>query len=166
MLVHNLLRELIDTRAGDVRFDVTDVVIQNEESQRPQVSYSDANGVHEITCIYIVGCDGDRGVSHSSIPADVLTKYSHEFGYAWLAALVEAPVSGHPIMGISDHGCVAQLPRGPQRSRYYLQCALFPIRDRFTGLLLPGQNGAGFWHLILRCWMNSCGTSWTSVYPK
>jgi p-hydroxybenzoate 3-monooxygenase len=53
-----------------------------------------------------------------------LTKYTHEFGYAWLAALVEAPLKEHPIMGVSDYGFVAQLPRGPQRSRYYLQCDL------------------------------------------
>jgi p-hydroxybenzoate 3-monooxygenase len=33
-------------------------------------------------------------------------------------------VTGHPIMGVSEYGFVAQLPRGPQRSRYYLQCAL------------------------------------------
>lgn len=124
MLVNSLLRELIDVMAGDVRFEVTDVTIRNEEDQRPQISYSDAGGSHELMCNYIVGCDGDRGVSRSSIPDGILTRYSHEFGYAWLAALVEAPVKGHPIMGVSDHGCVAQLPRGPHRSRYYLQCEL------------------------------------------
>lgn len=124
MLINNLLKELIDTMAGDVRFEVSNITIQNEEGLRPQVSYSDASGSHELTCDYIVGCDGDRGVSRSSIPHGVLTTYSHEFGYAWLAALVEAPVTGHPIMGVSDHGFVGQLPRGPQRSRYYLQCAL------------------------------------------
>jgi len=124
MLVNNLLRELIDTMGGDVRFGVSDVSIRNEEGAGPQVSYSDADGAHEVLCDYIVGCDGDRGVSRSSIPQGVLTKYSHEFGYAWLAALVEAPVTGHPIMGVSDRGFVAQLPRGPHRSRYYLQCAL------------------------------------------
>ncbi|WP_158799855.1 4-hydroxybenzoate 3-monooxygenase [Pedobacter sp. L105] len=124
MLIVNLLKELIDVMAGDVRFDVTDVIIQNEENQRPQITYSNASGSHELICDYIIGCDGDRGVSRSSIPDSILTKYSHEFGYAWLAALVEAPVTGHPIMGISDHGCVAQLPRGPHRSRYYLQCEL------------------------------------------
>lgn len=124
MLIINLLRELIDTMAGDVRFDVTDVTIRNEEGQRAQVSYTDASGSHELFCNYILGCDGDRGVSRSSIPDGVLTRYSHDFGYAWLAALVEAPVIGNPIMGVSDHGCVAQLPRGPHRSRYYLQCAL------------------------------------------
>ncbi|MGL3214085.1 4-hydroxybenzoate 3-monooxygenase [Bradyrhizobium sp. BR 1433] len=124
MLISNLLREFIDAMSGNIRFNVTDAVIRNEENHRPQVTYSDASGSHELVCDYIVGCDGDRGISRSSIPPGTLTKYSHEFGYAWLAALVDAPVTGHPIMGVSDYGCVAQLPRGPHRSRYYLQCAL------------------------------------------
>ncbi len=124
MLVNNLLRELIDSMGGDVRFDVDSITIQNEEGQRPNVSYTDANGAHELTCDYVVGCDADHGVSRTSIPDGVLTRYSHEFGYAWLAVLVEAPVKGHPIMAVSDRGFAAQLPRGPQRSRYYLQCAL------------------------------------------
>lgn len=124
MLVGNLMRELIDNMAGDVRFDVSDVVIYNEEGDCPKVTYSDANGSHELVCCYIAGCDADRGISRTSIPEGVITRYTHEFGYAWLAALVEAPVIGDPIMAISDHGCVAQLPRGPHRSRYYLQCPL------------------------------------------
>jgi p-hydroxybenzoate 3-monooxygenase len=124
MLVNNLLRELIDVMGGDVRFGVSDIKIQNEADQRPKVTYTDADGTHELTCDYLAGCDADHGISRSSIPDGVLTKYSHEFGYAWLAALVEAPVTGHPIMAISDHGFVGQLPRGPQRSRYYLQCKL------------------------------------------
>jgi p-hydroxybenzoate 3-monooxygenase len=124
MLVNNLLRELLDDRRGDVRFGAAGVVIHNEDDARPRVSYTDADARYDIGCDYIVGCDGARGVSRAAIPDGVLTRYSHEFGYAWLAALVEAPVTGHPIMGVSDHGFVAQLPRGPQRSRYYLQCAL------------------------------------------
>jgi p-hydroxybenzoate 3-monooxygenase len=124
MLVHNLMRELIDHRGGDVRFEACDLTIINDENEPPKVVYSDVDGSHVLACDYIVGCDGDRGVSRTSIPAGVLTTFTHEFGYAWIAALVEAPLTGHPLMGISDHGCVAQLPRGPQRSRYYLQCAL------------------------------------------
>jgi p-hydroxybenzoate 3-monooxygenase len=124
MLVNNLLRVLIDEMGGDVRFEASDVTIQNEEGTLPQVSYRDANGTHQITCDYIAGCDADRGVSRASIPDGVLTTVTHEFGYAWLAVLVASPVKGHPVMGVSRHGFVAQLPRGPQRSRYYLQCAL------------------------------------------
>jgi p-hydroxybenzoate 3-monooxygenase len=124
MLVNNLLRELIDVMSGDVRFNVTDIDIYNEENERPIIRYVDAQGSHELLCDYIIGADADKGISRSSIPASVLTEYSYEFGYAWLAALVEAPVTGYPIMAISDHGFVGQLPRGPQRSRYYLQCKL------------------------------------------
>lgn len=124
MLVNNLLKELLDRLHGDVRFSASDVTIDNAEHGRPYVAYTDGAGIYKVACDYIVGCDGDRGVSRASIPDGVLTRYTHAFGYAWLAALVEAPVAGHPIMAVSDHGFVAQLPRGPQRSRYYLQCAL------------------------------------------
>lgn len=132
MLIINLLRELIDNMAGDVRFDVKDVMIQNEDNHHPLVTYSDESGIHEVECEYIIGCDGDRGISRQSIPDHILTRYSHEFGYAWLAALVETPLKENPIMGISDHGCVAQLPRGPHRSRYYLQCALSDTENNWS----------------------------------
>ncbi|EHQ24460.1 4-hydroxybenzoate 3-monooxygenase [Mucilaginibacter paludis] len=124
MLVNNLLRELIDVMSGDVRFNIKDINIVNEENQSPKITYFDAEGSHELNCDYIIGADADKGISRASIPAGMLTEYSYEFGYAWLAALVEAPVTGHPIMAVSDHGFVGQLPRGPQRSRYYLQCKL------------------------------------------
>jgi len=124
MLVGNLMREFIDVLKGDIRFDVSDITIENEENHRPQLFYSDTSGSHQLLCDHIIGCDADRGVSRASIPDDVITTYTHEFGYAWLAALVEAPVTGHAIMAVSNHGFVAQLPRGPQKSRYYLQCAL------------------------------------------
>lgn len=124
MLVNNLLHELIDASGGEVRFGVSDLSIHNDEQGRPWIAYADAGTARELVCDYVVGCDGDRGVSRASIPAGVVTTYRHEFGYAWLAALVEAPLAGHPIMAVSDYGFAAQLPRGPQRSRYYLQCAL------------------------------------------
>jgi p-hydroxybenzoate 3-monooxygenase len=124
MLVHNLLHVLIDVMSGDVRWNATDVSLQNDGTTRPSVRYSDAAGEHEIVCDYIAGCDADRGITRASVPPGELTEDSHEFGYAWLAALVEAPVTGHAIMAVSDHGFVGQLPRGPQRSRYYLQCSL------------------------------------------
>jgi p-hydroxybenzoate 3-monooxygenase len=122
-LVSNLLRELIDEVDGDVRFDVTEMSILNKESDQPRVSYSDASGHHKIVCDYIVGCDGGHSASRNTIPHGVLTKYSYEFGYAWLAALVTAaPISGQAIMAVSDHGFAAQITRGPNRSRVYLQC--------------------------------------------
>ena len=129
MLVANLMQELIDVMAADVRFDATDIIIHNELGSRPTVGYmaggsSNSDSRVELVCDYVVGCDGDQGISRSSIPPGVLTKYSHEFGYAWLAALIELPGKGHAVMAVSKRGFAAQIPRGPQRSRFYLQSAL------------------------------------------
>ncbi|MCU7616614.1 4-hydroxybenzoate 3-monooxygenase [Chryseobacterium sp. PBS4-4] len=124
MLVNNLLKTLIDKMCGDVRFEVQNVIIQNKQNEPTKVIYYDKAGTHEIDCKYIAGCDGSRGTSRSSIPNGILTKYSYEFGYSWLAAHVESPLKEHPIMAVSDYGFVGQLPRGPHRSRYYLQCEL------------------------------------------
>lgn len=122
-LVSNLLRKLIEEMGGDVRFDVDDIGILNEVLHQPRVSYSDTGGHHEIVSNYVVGCDGGHSVSRNTIPQGVLTKYSYEFGYAWLAALVSAaPIAGQAIMAVSDHGFAAQITRGPNRSRVYLQC--------------------------------------------
>lgn len=123
MLVANLMRSLIDELQGDVRFGIEPISIHNDAA-RTGITYSDADGTHELDCDFIAGCDAGRGISRASIPQEAIKTYTHEFGYAWLAVLAEAPVKGHPIMAISDHGFAAQLPRGPQRSRYYLQCAL------------------------------------------
>ncbi|EKG35768.1 4-hydroxybenzoate 3-monooxygenase [Pseudomonas syringae] len=124
ILVLNLLRELVDAMGGDVRFEALDVAVSGVDGPHPVVSYSDASGRHEIECDFVAGCDADRGVSRTAIPEAALSTWTHEFGYAWLAVLAEAPLAGHPIMAVSRHGCAAQLPRGPQRSRFYLQCRL------------------------------------------
>ena len=76
MLVNNLLEVLIESMAGDVRFDVADISIQNREGSPTQVTYSDGLGSHQLCCDYIVGCDVDRGVNRASIPDGVLTTYS------------------------------------------------------------------------------------------
>jgi p-hydroxybenzoate 3-monooxygenase len=99
---------------GDGRFEVADIAIQNEDGGRRRVSYTDQSATQELVCDYIAGFDGGHSVSRSSIPRRVMIKYSYEFGYAWLAALVEAPVTGLSVMGVSDHGFAAQITRAPQ----------------------------------------------------
>jgi p-hydroxybenzoate 3-monooxygenase len=122
-----LVRNLADTllRAdGDIRYNATDVRLTGLETETPTVAYRDTNG--SITTLdgrYIAGCDGDRGISRASIPPDVLTRYSHEYGYAWLSVLAEAsaPPSG---MAIHSRGLAGIIPPGSSASRLYLQIPL------------------------------------------
>jgi p-hydroxybenzoate 3-monooxygenase len=119
-----LVRNLTDAflrDGGDLRFGAADVSLQNLEGEGPQVRYREK----VISCDFVAGCDGDRGVSRATVPAGVLTRHSHEYGYAWLSVLAEVPArpSG---MAIHSRGLAGVIPRGATASRLYLQC---PVGD-------------------------------------
>src|SRR5262249_38280308 len=61
---------------GDLRFEAADVSLDNPSTGRPTVRYRDEAGLHEISCDFVAGCDGDRGMSRESIPDGLLTRYS------------------------------------------------------------------------------------------
>ena len=124
-----LVRNLTDVflrDGGDLRFEASDISLEDLEGDRPLVHYRDSEGVtRTLSCDYIAGCDGDRGVSRASIPADVLTRYSHEYGFAWVTIL--ADVAANPSgMALHSRGFSAMIPRGDSASRIYLQC---PVDD-------------------------------------
>ena len=121
-----LVRNLIDvfvSNGGDLRFEAADVALEGVDSDHPVVRYRDSDGsTRAAGCNFVAGCDGDRGVSRTAIPSEALTRYSHEFGYAWLTVLAEVPATQQSIMALHPRGFAAQFPRGPQASRFYLQC--------------------------------------------
>ncbi|MEU2790361.1 4-hydroxybenzoate 3-monooxygenase [Streptomyces sp. NPDC007100] len=120
-----LVRNLTDVflrGGGDLRFEAADVSPEALEGERPRVRYRDAAGsTRVVTCDFIAGCDGYRGVSRESVPAGALTRHSHEYGYSWLSVLAEVPANP---LGIAIHsrGLAGMLPRGAHASRLYLQC--------------------------------------------
>ncbi|MET8685591.1 4-hydroxybenzoate 3-monooxygenase [Streptomyces sp. NPDC004732] len=123
-----LVRNLIDAfvgDGGDLRFEAEDVTLENLRGERPLVRYRDTTGAtRALTCEVVAGCDGDRGVSRASIPADSITRYSREYGYAWLTVLAEAAPNHQSMMAIHSRGFAGQFARGPHASRFYLQCPL------------------------------------------
>lgn len=123
ILVGNLI-EVFLRDGGDLRFEV-DVALHGLESPRPTVRYRDAAGTDEvINCDFVAGCDGYRGISRQSIPAGLLTSYSYEHGYAWLAFLSAVRADPPAVMAVHSRGFAAQITRGPNLSRFYLQCPL------------------------------------------
>lgn len=120
-----LVRRLADIflrEGGDIRYGA-EVDLEDIGGSSPAVRYRDSSGTTAvIRCDYIAGCDGDRGVTRRSIPAGVLTRYSHEFEYSWLSVLAAVPgtTSG---MAIHTRGLAGLIPRGTENSRIYLQCS-------------------------------------------
>ncbi|WP_432825295.1 4-hydroxybenzoate 3-monooxygenase [Dactylosporangium sp. CA-092794] len=122
-----LVRNLTDVflrGGGDLRFEAVDVSLEGVDGERPVVRYRDAAGsTTVIGCDFVAGCDGDRGVSRATIPAGALTRYAHEYGYAWLSVLAEVPANPSG-MAIHSRGLAGVIPRGATASRLYLQIPL------------------------------------------
>lgn len=129
VLIRNLIAVFAD--GGDLRFDA-DVSLENID-ERPRVRYRDSTGATRVIhCDLVAGCDGDRGVSRAAIPSESLTRYSHEYGYAWLTILAAAPANHQSMMAIHARGFAGQFARGPHASRFYLQCPLDSSTSQWT----------------------------------
>jgi p-hydroxybenzoate 3-monooxygenase len=123
VLVANLTRIFLRD-GGDLRFEAADVSLE-DVTGKPVVRYRDASGTtRTISCDLVAGADGHHGVSRRSIPADVLSCDTHEFGYAWISVLAEVQADPVAVMAVHSRGFSAQVTRGPGRSRIYLQCPL------------------------------------------
>ncbi|MFF4506692.1 4-hydroxybenzoate 3-monooxygenase [Streptomyces sp. NPDC001401] len=108
---------------GDLRFEAADVSLHDLTGESPTVRYRTAGGtLRTIACAFVAGCDGDHGVSRTAVPDGALTAYALDHGIGWLTVLADAPPPAHPLLAVSPHGFAAHFPRGPQTSRYYLQC--------------------------------------------
>jgi p-hydroxybenzoate 3-monooxygenase len=119
-LVRGLIAALLED-GGDLRFEAADVALHGVDSGHPAVSYTAADGqVHEISCDFIAGCDGDRGVSASVIPAAAGTVISYDYGIWWLTVLADAPAPKYALQTAGERGWAAQFARGRQASRFYL----------------------------------------------
>ncbi|ORA32828.1 4-hydroxybenzoate 3-monooxygenase [Mycobacterium aquaticum] len=143
VLVSNLI-EVFLRDGGDLRFEV-DVALHGLESPRPTVRYRDAAGTDEaINCDFVAGCDGYRGISRQSIPAGILTSYSYEHGYAWLAFLSAVPADPPAVMAVHSRGFAAQITRGPNLSRFYLQCPLTDAVEQWPDKRIWSEVDARF----------------------
>ncbi|WP_406632814.1 4-hydroxybenzoate 3-monooxygenase [Amycolatopsis sp. WGS_07] len=121
VLVRNLIRIFLRD-GGDLRFGAEDVALEGLDTEQPRVRYRDG----AISCEFVAGADGFQGVSRSAIPDGFLTCHSYEFGYAWLSAMTDVPADPAAVMAVHSRGFAAQITRGPNASRVYLQC---PVDD-------------------------------------
>lgn len=123
VLVRNLISVFLSD-GGDLRFEA-EVALENIAlEERALVRQRDGAGRERvIRCDLIAGCDGDHGISRAAIPAEHMTRYEHDYGYAWLTILAAVPPNHQSMMAIHARGFAGQFARGPHASRFYLQCS-------------------------------------------
>lgn len=122
-LVTDLVAEFL-CRGGDLRFGTTVTEIADLHTDRPVVTYRDADGtVHRASGRFVAGCDGNNGASRQSVAAHAATRHRRDHGIAWLALLIDAPQSMCAVTyAIHEDGFAGHMARSPSVTRYYLQC--------------------------------------------
>lgn len=121
-------RDLFEKRTSEGAqffFNASNVMPSDLKSDTPRVSFHHDGQAITITCDYIAGCDGFRGVSRQAIPADVLKTYERVYPFGWLGVLTERPPVSHELI-YANHarGFALCSMRSKTRSRYYVQCNL------------------------------------------
>ena len=123
ILLRNLIGAFLDG-GGDLRFEAAAAQPRDLAGQRPVVGYTDLAGQrHEISCSFVAGCDGEHGITRRSVPDGAMTVHTQDYGISWLTIQAVAPPPRHALFAVSSRGFAAQFSRGPQASRFYLQCA-------------------------------------------
>jgi p-hydroxybenzoate 3-monooxygenase len=121
-IVKDLIRLRLD--AGlPLLFEVSDVSVDDLESERPSIRFSHEGNERRLECDVIAGCDGYHGVCRPSIPAGVLSEFSREYPFGWLGILAEvAPSNDELVYAHHERGFALLSLRSPDLSRLYVQC--------------------------------------------
>jgi len=104
-------------------YEVSDVVLHDLESDRPAVTFTDADGVaRRVEADAVAGCDGFHGPSRPTIPDRVRRTWERTYPYAWLGVLADvAPSTDELIYAHHPNGFALHSMRSPTISRLYLQ---------------------------------------------
>ena len=104
-------------------FDVSDVRVEDLETDRPRIGFEHDGARHELRCDVIAGCDGSHGVCLPAIPERARTEYAREYPFGWLGILARvAPSTEELIYARHERGFALHSMRSPELSRFYLQC--------------------------------------------
>jgi p-hydroxybenzoate 3-monooxygenase len=104
-------------------YEVSDVALHDLESDRPAVTFTDADGVaRRVEADAVAGCDGFHGPSRPTIPDGVRRTWERTYPYAWLGVLADvAPSTDELIYAWHPDGFALHSMRSATVSRLYLQ---------------------------------------------
>jgi p-hydroxybenzoate 3-monooxygenase len=123
---HEVLKDLVKARlddGGTLLFEVSDVRLQDVTAELPTIRFGHEGRQHELTCDFIVGCDGSQSLSRASIPMSERTDHFREYPFGWFGILVAAPPSSDELIyARHERGFALISTRSPEVQRLYFQC--------------------------------------------
>ena len=122
-----------DAAGGQVIDEAGNVRLYEVTSDRPYVTYEKEGSSRRIDCDYIAGCDGQHGVSRSSIPVALVKTYDKSYPFGWLGIMSETPPFPELCYCYHRRGFALASMRTPMLSRYYIQCDLNAKLEEWPG---------------------------------
>lgn len=124
---HELVKDLIAARlatGGPLLFSAPAVGVSGLDTPSPVVHFRRDGRDEQLRCDVVVGADGFHGVSRTAVPAGAVTTISHDYPYAWLGVLAQAPPSSPELIyAYHERGFALHSMRTPAITRLYLQVA-------------------------------------------
>jgi p-hydroxybenzoate 3-monooxygenase len=107
----------------EIVYGVSDTALHDLESDRPYVSFVDAEGNSvRLAAAVIAGCDGSFGPSRSAVPDVAKKTWERTYPYSWLGVLADvAPSTDELIYAWHPDGFALHSMRSEKVSRLYLQ---------------------------------------------
>ena len=114
-----------DAIGATVLHDVSDVVINDADSDAPYVEFTKDGVKQRLDCGYVAGCDGFHGVSRATIPEEKRRAFERVYPFGWLGVLSRTPPANHELIyANSGNGFALASMRNENLSRYYVQVSL------------------------------------------
>ncbi len=113
-----------DRRQADVRTGVSEVQLEEVDSEHPRVRFRHEGREFELACDFIAGCDGSHGVSRAAIPATELRVFEKIYPFGWLGVLARTPPLPDITYANHPRGFALASARSASLSRYYIQVPL------------------------------------------
>jgi p-hydroxybenzoate 3-monooxygenase len=123
---HEVVADLMRVReeaGAQIFYDSPVSRIDGLEGSQPVIYFESEGKQLKLSCDFVAGCDGFRGISRSAIPGDKLRVYDRVYPFGWLGILADAPPAIQDITwGCHSDGFAMMSIRTPEVTRLYLQC--------------------------------------------
>jgi p-hydroxybenzoate 3-monooxygenase len=123
---HEVLKDMIAVRQAaqaQLYFEVEQVSLQALDSERPQVHYRHAGEQRQLSCDFVIGCDGFHGISRAAMSGGLRQDYTRIYPFGWFGILVEAPPSSDELIYARHaRGFALISTRSAGVQRMYFQC--------------------------------------------
>ena len=141
-----------DAIGATVLHDVSDVMINDADSDAPYVEFTKDGVKQRLDCSYVAGCDGFHGVSRTTIPEEKRRAFERVYTFGWLGVLSRTPPANHELIyANSSNGFALASMRNENLSRYYVQV---PLTDK-----VEDWSDDRFWDKLKQCLPNDISNS-------